>query len=210
MKSLKLQNAPAILIFVVWCTALFTVCFGAPTDFWSALGERFSELNAKDGLLIALSPLVSLVAAGLFPPELKAVIVFWRIKHTLPGHRAFSKYAYKDHRIDVSSLKKQVDPWPTDPAEQNRTWYRLSKRHRDSPAVIDAHRSFLLSRDLTSVAFCFLVIGSIVLFIASWSTRWPFIFLLAATVQYILLSQVGRNSGIRFVKNVLAEASIKT
>ena len=209
MITLKQQNAPAILLFVVWCTALFTACYGAPADFWSAFDERFAVFNAQNSLLIASSPLISLVATGLLPPEVKASLVFWRVKHVLPGHRAFTKYANQDPRVDVARLRALVDPWPGDPAEENRAWYRLLKKHEATPSVVDAHRVFLLSRDLTSIAFFFVLIGSLILFVSIGSLKWSWIYGGTSLAQYVLLSQIGRNSGIRLVKNVLAEASAK-
>ena len=80
MKTLKLRNAPAVLVFVTWCTALLIVCIGTPNNFWASIDKRFTDLSAKDGLLLALTPLI---ANGLFSPTVKAALVFWRIKYVL-------------------------------------------------------------------------------------------------------------------------------
>ena len=44
--------------------ALFTACYGAPTDFWSAFDERFAVFNAQNSLLIASSPLIWAIASS--------------------------------------------------------------------------------------------------------------------------------------------------
>jgi hypothetical protein len=52
---------------------------------------------------------------------MKARLVFLRWRHALPGHRAFSKYAVRDPRIDVSSLEKlHGGSLSVDPVEQNQ------------------------------------------------------------------------------------------
>jgi hypothetical protein len=41
--------------------------------------------------------------------------------------------------------------------EQNAQWYRLYKSVENEPAVIDAHRHFLLTRDYAAIAFLLLL-----------------------------------------------------
>ena len=55
-----LKNVAGVLVFVTWCTALLIVCIDTPSNFWAAIDERFTDLSAKDGLLLALAPLISL------------------------------------------------------------------------------------------------------------------------------------------------------
>jgi len=208
--TLKLKNTPIVMLFVVWCTAILTVCFESPSDFWSNLSHRFATLNAKDGVLIALSPLISLVAVGLLPPNIKAMSLFWRIKHPLPGHRAFSRIAQRDPRVNLAVLKKTITSWPKTPAEENQTWYRLYRQHQDQPGISDSHRAFLLSRDLASCALCFLVIGAPIIFNFGSSRLWASLYCGFMAIQYLALAIVGRNHGVRFVQNVLAEASLRT
>lgn len=207
MKTLKLQNVPAIFVFVTWCTALLLVCAGAPNDFWASLNRRFAGLGAKDGLLLALTPLISVIANGLFSPTVKAALVFWRVRDILPGHRAFSVHANADPRVNLQSLRNQVSPWPIDPVEQNRAWYSLYRSVDDAVRVKDAHRAFLLSRDLTSIALTFVVAGIPATILLGSTLKWTLVYAGFAIVQYIVLAIVARNHGTRFVRNVLAEVS---
>lgn len=207
--SLKLQNSPLVMLFVVWCTAILLVCFESPSDFWGNLTRRFTALQAKDGLLIGLTPFVTLIAVGLLSSYWKAVILFWRIRHPLPGHRAFSHLAAQDPRVDVAVLKKVVVPWPVTPAEENQTWYRLYRQIHDQPMVSDAQRAFLLSRDLAACALCFLVLGSPIILVFGTSKVWAGLYCGVMAAHFLILSVVGRNYGTRFVQNVLAEVAFK-
>ena len=207
MKTLKLQNVPAVLVFVTWCTALLIVCIGTPNNFWAAIDKRFADLSAKDGLLLALTPLISLIVNGVFSPTVKAALVFWRIKNVLPGHRAFTIHANADPRINLESLRKRVAPWPNYPKDENQTWYGLYRSVEDAVQVVDAHRSFLLARDLASIAATFLVAGVPAALFLSHSTQWTLTYSAVAVIQYVILAFVARNHGVRFVRNVLVEVS---
>lgn len=209
-KNLKLQNLAAILLYIAWCTALVVVFMAAPPDFWVELTKYFKEFNAKDGLILLLSPIISLVVNGILPPNAKAALVFWRTKDILPGHRAFEIHAKKDPRISVEELKKLVPEWPRKSTKQNELWYRMYRKVDDVETVRDAHRSFLLARDLCCVSVVFLFIGSIVLSIRQISSAWLLGYVGILIVQYLLFAIVARHHGNRFVRNVLAEFQTKS
>jgi hypothetical protein len=97
------------------------------------------------------------VVNGLLSSDTKARLVFWRWAHPLPGSFAFSRYAQRDSRIDLAALEKRVGPFPSEPREQNARWYKLYKSICNEPAVIDAHRYFLLTRDYSGIAFLLLL-----------------------------------------------------
>lgn len=207
MNTRKLQNVAAVLVFVTWCTALLIVCIGTPSNFWAAIDERFADLSAKDGLFLALTPVISLIANGLFPPAVKDVLVFWRIKNVLPGHRAFSVHANADRRLNVERLRKRVAPWPTSPKDENQTWYRLYRSVDDAVRVAPVNRSFLVASGLASIAATFLVAGVPITWFLSHSTQWTLTYSAVAVVQYVILAFVARNYGIQLVRNVLVEVS---
>jgi len=208
MNSLKDQNTKYIIFFVTWCTLLFIVCFGTPLDLWTVLNEVFFKLNAKNSIFIILCPLIAVLVPEFFTPNFKAILVFWRIKNALPGHRAFSEYAKNDPRIDINNLKSKIGSLPTDPNDQNKIWYGIYKNYKDEPSVVNAHRLYLLTRDLLSINIIFLIYGTFIIYIFKNSLKWTMIYFIITGIQFIFLTQVGRNSGIRLVKNVLAEASI--
>jgi hypothetical protein len=144
------------------------------------------------------------VVNGLLSPDNKARLAFWRWSNPLPGSFAFSRYAQRDPRIDLSALQKRVGPFPSEPRDQNSKWYRLYKSVEAEPAVTDAHRSFLLTRDYTAVAFLLLLAAGplSIIFITSATTAFAYISLLL--LQYLLARQAASNYGVRFVTSVLA------
>src|SRR5581483_4375619 len=50
------------------------------------------------------------------------------------AHRAFNEHAVRDARVVLVVLEKiHGGPLPTDPVEQNRTWYRMYKSVENDP-----------------------------------------------------------------------------
>lgn len=152
------------------------------------------------GVGVALAGVVN----GLLSSDAKARIVFWRWSDPLPGSFAFSRYAHSNSRIDIDQLRKKVGPFPSTPRDQNALWYRLYRAVKEEPAVIDAHRHFLLTRDCAGVGMLLLFTAAPinVWYIPSWTTASIYIVLLL--LQYLLAALAARNYGIRFVKTVLA------
>ena len=143
------------------------------------------------------------VVNGLVSPLTKARLVFWRWSNPLPGSFAFSRYAARDPRIDLEALRQAIKAWPSDPREQNALWYRLYKSVENEPAVIDAHRSFLLTRDYTAIAFIVLLVaGPLGLFFLS--AKFAAIYVAVLLLQCLLARQAASNYGNRFVTTVLA------
>jgi hypothetical protein len=140
-------------------------------------------------------------------PDLKAVLVFWRWKNVLPAHEAYTVHGEKDSRVDMAALEEAYGPLPSDSAEQNRHWYKLSKAMEDRASVDEAHYTSLLTRDLTSLSFGLLVVSAaLAVFFRVGGWQWV-VLVSAQALLYLALSQVAKNKGIRFVTTVLAEAS---
>jgi hypothetical protein len=159
---------------------------------WQAL------LSAGVGVILAG------VVNGLLSSETKTRIVFWRWSDPLPGSFAFSHYAERDPRINMDNLKKKVGKFPALPREQNALWYKLYRSVSDHPAIIDGHRSFLLTRDYAGMALLLLLAAGP---IAVWqipSQATASIYTGLLLLQYLLASQAARNYGIRLVTTVLA------
>ncbi|MCK5231933.1 MAG: hypothetical protein KAR13_16795, partial [Desulfobulbaceae bacterium] len=203
-KYLKRQNGITITIFLVWSIALFVVLCTNISDFWADMLVRISDLKAKDSLFCFLTPLILGIACGVLPVSWKAHLVFWR-KNPLPGCRAFTKLGPSDPRIDLKQLGALIGDLPMSPTEQNATWYSLYKKVQNELIVSEAHKGFLLYRDLTGISFLFLFFGTIALIPAGASVTHLLIYVAVCTAQYIILSIVARNHGNRFVCNVLVE-----
>lgn len=203
--TLKTLNKPIVTIFLIVNVALYLVLSQGVIDFWPSLLTRIQNLKAIDSLFCILTPLLLGVANGLLPASFKATLVFWRINNPLPGCRAFSDLATRDHRINMEKLKSRLDPMPTSPEEQNSSWYQIYKQVSDSLIVRDSHRQFLLNRDLTGVSALFFFFGSISLLPAGADLTNIMIYSLITASEFIIFSIVARNNGNRFVCNVLTE-----
>lgn len=208
--SLKTQNLPAFSLFIGWCLTLYIMFISTPPASIDSLSSILSSITSKQSLLVALGPIIILVVSGILSPSIKATLVYWRISHALPGHRAFSVYCKKDTRIDITALEKRIGSFPSNPCDQNRQWYKLYKDNSDKITVINSHRSYLLSRDLTGASAIATVILPLSLFLFNknvWNAVGLF---LIFTTHYFIFALVARNYGERFVCNVLAEASVTT
>jgi hypothetical protein len=160
--------------------------------------------DAQQILPVGFAVVVATVLNGILSAEIKARLVFFRWTHALPGHRAFTFYANSDNRIDVSKLRALVGDFPADPAEQNRTWYRLYKSVDSDPSVQQVHRDFLLTRDCTGLAALLLIFfGAIAGYtVHPYTVALTYVGLLA--LQFIACRQAAFTYGARMVTTVLA------
>ena len=155
------------------------------------------------GLLIIL---LCLVMEGIISSDLKYKFIFWRLKHPLPGSRAFSLIARKDHRIDMEKVARLFHSGiPKDPREQNTTWYTFYKKHSGKVIVFQAHKAFLLTRDLATLTMIFIP-ASIVAHLL-WGTLADKMWIHVGILFVILIAAIiaSQNYGKRFVANVIVE-----
>jgi hypothetical protein len=173
------------------------------------INEFLTKLKSPSGFFPLLAFPLAVIFEGLIHSKHKAVLVFWRIKNPLPGSRAFSDIAPKDPRINLDSIGALFpEGIPVDPQDQNSSWYKLYRQYMDKPIVRDAHRFFLLTRDLaalTIVVIPFCLIGHWFWDTAVSVIGYHALTLLALAVTISISSQ---NYGKRFVANVLVEATM--
>ena len=160
---------------------------------------------ATDLLPIGFAMIVTSVANGLLSANMKARLVFLRWTHALPGHRAFSRYALTDPRIDLVRLKKSLgNKFPEGPDAENKVWYRIFKEVEGAHEVQHVHREFLLMRDYAGFSALFLVgLGFTALVIAK-SLDVALYYCLFLLLQFIVARHVAATYGVRFVCTVLA------
>ncbi len=204
-KYLKSKNVPVILIFVIWCVSIYATFFVGFDSFWTDLQSKYATLNWKNGLVVAMMPVLVLVLSGIVSAELKAILVFWRIKNALPGHRVFTKLAPCDSRIDMNEVRKKLGDVPRGAKEQNTSWFKLYKKHESEPTVENPHRSFLLARDLAAIGLIFAIGGALGLAFGGVKSKTVGLYVVVMLAQYLLLAIVARNHGNRLVCNVIVE-----
>lgn len=204
-KSLKAANL-GWLWSVVALDAIALVLLAFPGLLTSETLKDFAWVRV---LVAGVAPVVVLLLTSLLSADAKAVIVFWRVKETLPGHRAFSVYAPNDSRINIDALRKNVGSFPDDSREQNTLWFKLYKKVESEETVAQAHRHYLLFRDLAAMSLLLAPIATLVLYLSGATTSAAWIAFALLCTQYAATALAGRNNGIRFVTNVLTLHSVK-
>ena len=205
--NLKAKNVWWLRLFLGVNVAVFlSIAIGHQLTA-TTIEHFWQRLSAKDGLLALCFPLATLVLNGVFGDLGKARLVFWRWENPLPGCRAFSVIMGTDPRIDVARLRSKLSPVPSKPKEQNALWYRIYKTHANNQIIWDAHRVYLLTRDLAAMAAIFAVTFITGVFVAGIAWRLAAAYCAALLAQYLIVATSARNYGNRFVANVLVEES---
>ena len=203
-KDLKAQNVASMTaIYVGTFLLLGLVEWGTKVTF--ALTAQLAER----AFVMATITSFGAVLSNFLPNSVKHPLVFLRFHNVLPGHRC-KRICKKDPRFSMEDLEKR---WPElfvqdmQESAQNSYWYKeIYSPARNDPEVIQAHRSFLLSRDAASGLFI-LLIGLSVWHVLSVHVSLPSLgpwSLLVLAGVILLLIQAGRQSGNRMVANAVA------
>lgn len=166
--------------------------------------SSWNTVAVMRGMVTALLPVIVLLLTGMLSHETKAKLVYWKLKNPYPGCEAFTRHGPADARIDMVALKKNVGELPTDPGEQNKKWFKLYKMVGDDRAVTEAHKLYLMYRDMAAMSMPLIALVPVGqhLLNASPSALWMTAAFFAA--QFLLSCFGARNSGMRFVCNVLS------
>lgn len=209
LEGLKPQNIPRLVLFFVLNVIVFIVVFSgkdADASYWEFIK---GAAQPEKGVVFLVASLAVIVLDGLIPTPVKNVLVFWRWPHPLPGCRAFTVIAPNHpEMISIDALEKYSKPLPTDPAKQNKLWLNLYEKHQAHPSVVQVHRNFLLTREMTSLSSLFLLLLPLTLYLMGTTfdgLKW--IYVGALVVQYLLVALSCRNYGYGFVTVVLVRAS---
>lgn len=209
-KYLKSENRKWLISYVFAQFVFFALFAGIIPLTFNDSNSFLENIRDPQGLVSLLAIPLTIILEGLISSDNKARIVFLRIKNCMPGSRAFSKIAVKDHRVDIDKLRSLYpEGLPETPEAQNKAWYQLYRKHSEKLRVQEAHRAFLLTRDFTALTVVFIPISIAAHLI--WGTPWPGIFrhilLLAGFFIFMIVS--AQTYGKRFVANVLVEATLE-
>jgi hypothetical protein len=204
-RSLKSLNMKW-LVMLACLDVLIVLVFVAPEFITDA---SWSTVAVMRGMVTALLPAIVLLLTGMLSHETKARLVYWKLKNPYPGCEAFTRHGPADARIDMAALKKNVGELPTNPGEQNKKWFKLYKTVGDDPAVMEAHKLYLMYRDMAAMSVQLIALVPLGLYLlnAPPSALWMTVAFFAA--QFLLSCFGARNSGTRFVCNVLSIHSTK-
>ena len=200
---LKGRNLKYLVAFVsANVVAFFGLVLGLLEN-WTLL----SKMTLSSAAISVFIGGLAIVLNGLVSADVKAILVSWRLRHSLPGCRAFSCYMQGNPRIDPDVISERWGPLPEDPNAQNRLWYKIYRQHDQEASVKDAHQSYLLTRDLTALSVVFLLTFGPAAFVVAQDMLTAAYYVAALAALFLLASQAGRNYGGRLVTNVLAAAS---
>ncbi|MGF6263285.1 hypothetical protein OKW49_004213 [Paraburkholderia youngii] len=204
-KSLKARNMVwlvAVGIFDV--IVLLVIAFHHPIDDFTA----DKGMALRTGLSVFL-PVPIIFLSYLLSQSQKAILVFWRLQNPMPGSRAFSVHAQTDTRIDLDALKKNVGALPSDERDQNSMWYRLYKQVENEVSVLESHQKYLMFRDIAAMSLLLVPLVALGLFLFGSTVTAVVWSAVVFAIQYLIAALAARNSGIRFVQNVLCIHSAK-
>lgn len=196
-KALNAENRPMLATYLVANVIVYALIIPQVSDDPSLVQIDLTWLT---GILAptVVGSLFATILNLLTPEGLKHVLVFWRLRDVLPGHRAFSVWANKDSRFQVSQLKAKITPWPSTTKAENAEWYRLLKAHEALPFVRDAHQQFLLARDLTAMTPVLLIAFVASRFVmGSPLSKASWIGYIFAIVEFVIVALAGRFAGNR-------------
>lgn len=203
-KNIKSINRKHLIGYMLLNCLIFLIISGIISGGLDEIENLYKKTTNLFGFL--LIPL-SVVLEGFLSPDFKHKLVFWRIESPLPASRAFTQIAPKDPRIDMSRLSLVLSGnIPESPEKQNATWYQLYKRYSSKSRVFEAHRHFLLTRDLASLSFISIPVALASYTLWSVPVRSMMIHLVFLIAVLLLASVACQNYGKRFVANVLVES----
>ncbi len=202
LKSLNLKW----LVLLAAADVLAVLLFVAPEIL---RGASLTQASVGRILATTVMPVVVVLIVNVLPADVKAMLIYWKARGVLPGSEAFTKHGPSDPRIDMATLKKNAGDLPTSPAQQNTKWYQLYKLVQNEPAVTEAHRLFLMYRDMATLSLPLIVLVPLTLYLVDAARTAPWLAAGLFFVQYLLTAFSARWSGIRFVCNVLAVHSTK-
>ena len=133
--------------------------------------------------------------------EMPGEVIFTKIREQNNDKRftangVLQKYNNVYDVIDTETDKQKIREF------QNANWYKIYQDNENKPQVFNAHREFLLFRDM-SVLTIFIIIGTSIFYLYNTYTMhcWVFIILI---IELCITWLIARSKGRRFVYNVIA------
>ncbi len=209
-RYIKAENRKWLISYLLLQIIIFALFSGLIGPTFSNANQLLSKLKDPQGFLPLIALPFVIILEGFLKNPIKEFLVFWRIKHRLPGHRAFSQVGPKDARINMEKVRAFFpNGLPADPKQQNNEWFQLYEKYGDEYRVFQSHKAFLLTRDLaalTAAIIPFAIIAHLLARSEIDMIMYHVVFLLGILVVIAISS---RFYGERFVANVLLQATLK-
>jgi hypothetical protein len=208
-RYIKSENRKWLILYLLLHIVIFALFTGLIKFDLSDADQLISKIKNPQGFLPLSVAVLIIVLEGLFKNSVKEFLVFWRVKHRLPGHRAFTKVGPSDSRIDMERVKNLFpDGLPNDPEKQNKEWFRLYRKYQNKLQVFYSHKAFLLTRDLATLTVIFIPLSISGHFLLGSGPGMLFYHMIVLVILFIGISVSAKHYGERFVANVLAETSL--
>jgi len=209
-RYIKSENRKWLISYLLLHIVIFAL-FSSLINFnLTDANQLVLKLKNPQGFIPLTAAILIIVLEGLFKNPVKEFLVFWRLKHRLPGHRVFTKVGPRDSRIDMDRVKKLYpEGLPEDPMKQNNEWFKLYREYQKELQVFYSHQAFLLTRDLASLTVIFIPFSIFGHFLLGSKPQMLVYHLLILVILFFGISLSARHYGEQFVANVLAEASLK-
>ena len=206
-RDLKSENRKFEIAFLL-ANLVVWFFFAYPEQIFSLSVESLFPDAATTSFTALVVTILVMILDGVVPARLKEVIAFWKVTNAAPAHRAFSRFAIEDHRVDVEALENAIGPFPDVPSEQHSLWIRLLNKKRDDPAVLASEKPYLLMRNLSVLALAILIAYPLmfIMTVADWWLFFGYSSLL--TIQFVVVSLSAQGYGNRFVGTVLHKAIV--
>ena len=206
MPTLKKQNRKTLVGFILINVILFSVLSNNFFIDTTGIKDLISSALDPKILLVILLFGLSIILEGILSSNIKAIIVFNRIKFPLPGCRIFTDIAYRDHRIDMKKLKGIYNNnLPSEPESQNSEWFRLYKLYEKVEVIEESHKSFLLTRDLLALSIILIILSTVLHIIVGTDFQNIMYSITIYIVLIIVFKISAYNYGNRFTANVIVE-----
>jgi hypothetical protein len=208
MSTLKEANKKALLGALIFQSLMFWAAF---TGTWALQVDTWQDglrLLPQTSLLAAAFGVGVFLVQGLLSSDTKAKLVFWKFRgNPYPGAEAFSKWMHKDPRIDRDKINSKHHPLPNDASKQNALWYKLLKENESKNSVQDAHRRYLLARDLATNWIVFGLPSGLAVWWGQSEFWVKVLFDFGTVAVFLVMLWVAKNHGHRLVTSVLAAES---
>ena len=210
-KTLKEQNAWLVRAVVVVHLLVFSWIALEPIRLVTLSHEQLlakvQESLVPGSIALAVIILTKMVLLGLVPPNVRDRLVHLKWTNPLPGAAAFTRIGPGCSRVDLAAVDSKFGPLPEDPSEQDRLFYRIYREHRDEIGVLDAHRSYLATRDIATINVLLLIPAPLLAWWMTGNGGRAALYALGLLVAYLLFAVAAKNYAERMVQNVLACAS---
>lgn len=203
--SLKSQYAKWLWMLVI-ADLIFVLLLLVPGI---PYGASLAELGNWRLVTTVVVPVIVLLLVNVLPHKVKCMLVYWKPYGWLPGSEVFTKYGPGDARVDMEALERNVGSLPIEPGKQNSRWYQLFKQIENEPEIMEAHRNFLMYRDMAVITLPFIALAPVCLYFAGASSGAQWLGGGVLVLQYVLTAVSARHSGVRFVTNVIAVHSAR-